>query len=196
MFLQRNISQPNPHGSFSLEKVPCHRVVCILVIYLSESREMWNTSWLFLLSRGFTVSSWELQKSQNFTLFGETQDFPYRFVLWVTTRLKLEWRSATDVLKTAVLYRSKSERTRETATLQEIIRGGREEERRGEKIDRCQEGAGLGVTRKMGLIPPPIPAAFLLFEVTSGLNFPLWVEQKGSLLGGWTGAAGRSCLPG
>lgn len=76
------------------------------------------------------------------------------------------------MLKTAVLYRSKSERTRETATLQEIIRGGREEKRRGEKIDRCQEGAGLGVTRKMGLIPPPIPAAFLLFEVTSGLNFP------------------------
>ncbi len=46
----------------------------------------------------------------------------------------------------------------------------KEQERR--KIDRCQEGAGLGVTRKMGLIPPPIPAAFLLFEVTSGLNFP------------------------
>lgn len=60
-----------------------------------------------------------------------------------------------------------------------------EKEQKRRKTDRCQEGAGPEVTRKMGLIPPPIPAAFLLFEVTSGLNFPFWAEQKGSLLGGW-----------
>lgn len=47
----------------------------------------------------------------------------------------------------------------------------------------------------MGLIPPPIPAAFLLFEVTSGLNFPFWAEQKGSLLGGWMGGSGPLLPP-
>lgn len=86
----------------------------------------------------------------------------------------------------------KSKRTREMGIYKRS--SGREQKRR--KIDRCQEEAGLGVTRKMGLIPPSIPAAFLLFEVTSGLNFPFWLEQKGSLLGGWKEARGCSCLPG
>lgn len=69
------------------------------------------------------------------------------------------------------LLRSRSKRTRETGT----YKRSSEKEQKRRKIDRCQEGAGLGVT-EMGLIPPPIPAAFLLFEVTSGLNFPRWLE--------------------
>lgn len=71
----------------------------------------------------------------------------------------------------------------------ELTRAHQREQKR-RKIDRCQEEAGLRVTQKMVLIPPSIPAAFLLFEVTSGLNFPPWVEQKGSLLGGWKEARG------
>lgn len=47
----------------------------------------------------------------------------------------------------------------------------------------------------MGLIPPPIPAAFLLFEVTSGLNFPFCTEHRGSLLGGWKGVSGPLLPP-
>lgn len=66
--------------------------------------------------------------------------------------------------------------------------------RRGEKIDRCQEGAGLGVTRKMGLIPPPIPAAFLLFEVNIWAKFPLltWAKRKSS---GWVEGGSGPLLP-
>lgn len=47
----------------------------------------------------------------------------------------------------------------------------------------------------MGLIPPPIPAAFLLFEVTSGLNFPFYTEHRGSLLGGWKRVSGPLLPP-
>lgn len=90
-----------------------------------------------------------------------------------------------------MLFQSKSKRTRGTAT----YKRSSEKEQKRRKIDRCQEGAGLGVMRKMGLIPPPIPAAFLLFEVTSGLNFPFWAEQKGSLLGGWKGGWGLLLPP-
>lgn len=44
-------------------------------------------------------------------------------------------------------------------------------------------GPGPWVTQRMGLIPPPIPAAFPPFEVTSGLHSPLpsWAGCRGSL---------------
>lgn len=54
----------------------------------------------------------------------------------------------------------------------ELTRDPSAREQKRRKIDRCQEDAGLGVRQKMGLIPPSIPVAFPLFEVTSGPNFP------------------------
>lgn len=89
------------------------------------------------------------------------------------------------------MFRSKSKKSRE----RETYKRSAEKEQWRRKIDRCQEGAGLGVTRKMGLIPPPIPAAFLLFELTSGLNFPFCTEHRGSLLGGWKRVSGPLLPP-
>ncbi len=99
-------------------------------------------------------------------------------------------RMTQHLLKTALLFRSKTKRSRETAT----YKRSPEKEQKRRKIDRCQEGAGLGVTRKMGLIPPPIPAAFLLFEVNIWAKFPLltWAKRKSS---GWVEGGSEPLLP-
>lgn len=103
--------------------------------------------------------------SQNFTVFGENLQ-PHSISLvqrlgnyTADVGTTQQWVAKNSCL--AIKVKGPTRRK-----LEELIRGRR-------KIDRCQEDAGLGVTRKMGLIPLSIPAAFLLFEVTSGLDFPL-----------------------
>lgn len=62
-----------------------------------------------------------------------------------------------------------------------------------EETGRCQEREGAGVMQKMDLILSSIPPAFLLFEDTSGLNFPLCrAERKSS---GWVDGGSKPLLP-
>lgn len=105
------------------------------------------------------------EKSLNFTLFGENM-LLNKILLLFYTRFSYTKVRMTRVKNSAV--KEENKRTCKIATYKRSL----EKEQKRRKIDKCQEGAGLGVTRKTGLIPPPIPAALLLFEVTSGLNFP------------------------